>query len=1022
MTFPSNIWKCRFRIAAILSFMLAAMAIFPNLAHAVTGEFQTIDGFTYCLDAETGEYLTDGIYEVDGEFYYFRGSGSAWGPAGSMGSGWVRGYEGHDYFFDRETGAMYRGGIFEVAGLYYYFRGSGNAWGPEGSMGRGWVRGYGEAAADYFFDRETGAMYGGGFFTVDGGLFYFGDDGAVRTGWVTDGGFIYYIDPYTGAPLADGIYEIDGASYYFRGAGSAWGPAGSMGSGWVRGYQGHDYFFDRETGAMLSGGIFEVAGEAYFFRPAGSAWGPEGSMGFGWVTDYGDPAADYYFDRETGRMYRGGLIAVGGRTYLFGDDGGVRTGWVTAGGNAYYVDPATGELLSGGIFEVDGESYYFRPAGSVWGPEGSMGSGWVRGYGDPAADYFFDRTTGRMLKGGIFEADDYKYLFSAEGVMQTGWAEIDGFTYCFGADGRMLADGIFEVDGESYYFRPAGSSWGPEGSRGTGWVHGYGDPAADYFFDRTTGRMYKGGFIAVGGRTYLFGDDGGVRTGWVTAGGNAYYVDPATGSLLKDGIYKIDGESYYFRGAGSSWGPEGSMGTGWVRGYQGQTYFFDRSTGRMLKDGIYKIDGESYYFRGAGSSWGPEGSMGTGWVTGYGSPAADYYFDRTTGRMYRNGIYTINNREWYFDAAGKLSTEPLPWSHTDAGWVNANGQVIPGAIAKGIDVSEWNGRIDWAKVKADGISFAILRIGYSTYLDSEFEYNVRECERLGIPYGVYVYSYARNAEQAGREADAVIKFLAGHTPSYPVYIDIEDPTAHAGLSPATFAAMATAFCTRIEKAGYEPGVYSMLSWWENYFTSSVFDNWSKWIAQIYSECEYAGSYRLWQCSWTGSVAGISGDVDLNFEFNDALQGPATTTGRVLDNGTYEIAAVSSPTLVLRVAGGSTADRANVCLSTDRDYPSQRFVFTWDASSNAYKITNVNSGLVLDLAGSQAVIGANIQQYHSVDWTDQRWVVSKTPNGYMIATAVNPSFYLRFDTTSPRDGANVQLGTSSSAETFTIRAV
>ncbi len=879
MTFPSNIWKCRFRIAAILSFMLAATAIFPNLAHAVTGEFQTIDGFTYCLDAETGEYLTDGIYEVDGEFYYFRGSGSAWGPAGSMGSGWVRGYEGHDYFFDRETGAMYRGGIFEVAGLYYYFRGSGNAWGPEGSMGRGWVRGYGEAAADYFFDRETGAMYGGGFFTVDGGLFYFGDDGAVRTGWVTDGGFIYYIDPYTGAPLADGIYEIDGASYYFRGAGSAWGPAGSMGSGWVRGYQGHDYFFDRETGAMLSGGIFEVAGEAYFFRPAGSAWGPEGSMGFGWVTDYGDPAADYYFDRETGRMYRGGLIAVGGRTYLFGDDGGVRTGWVTAGGNAYYVDPATGELLSGGIFEVDGESYYFRPAGSVWGPEGSMGSGWV---------------------------------------------------------------------------------------------HGYGDPAADYFFDRTTGRMYKGGFIAVGGRTYLFGDDGGVRTGWVTAGGNAYYVDPATGSLLKDGIYKIDGESYYFRGAGSSWGPEGSMGTGWV--------------------------------------------------TGYGSPAADYYFDRTTGRMYRNGIYTINNREWYFDAAGKLSTEPLPWSHTDAGWVNANGQVIPGAIAKGIDVSEWNGRIDWAKVKADGISFAILRIGYSTYLDSEFEYNVRECERLGIPYGVYVYSYARNAEQAGREADAVIKFLAGHTPSYPVYIDIEDPTAHAGLSPATFAAMATAFCTRIEKAGYEPGVYSMLSWWENYFTSSVFDNWSKWIAQIYSECEYAGSYRLWQCSWTGSVAGISGDVDLNFEFNDALQGPATTTGRVLDNGTYEIAAASSPTLVLRVAGGSTADRANVCLSTDRDYPSQRFVFTWDASSNAYKITNVNSGLVLDLAGSQAVIGANIQQYHSVDWTDQRWVVSKTPNGYMIATAVNPSFYLRFDTTSPRDGANVQLGTSSSAETFTIRAV
>jgi Fe-S cluster assembly iron-binding protein IscA len=68
------------------------------------------NGYTFCLDTETGEYLVGGIYEVDGESYYFRPAGSKWGPAGSMGTGWVTGYNGYDFFFDRTTGHMYMGG------------------------------------------------------------------------------------------------------------------------------------------------------------------------------------------------------------------------------------------------------------------------------------------------------------------------------------------------------------------------------------------------------------------------------------------------------------------------------------------------------------------------------------------------------------------------------------------------------------------------------------------------------------------------------------------------------------------------------------------------------------------------------------------------------------------------------------------------------------------------------------------------------------------------------------------------
>ena len=413
-----------------------------------------------------------------------------------------------------------------------------------------------------------------------------------------------------------------------------------------------------------------------------------------------------------------------------------------------------------------------------------------------------------------------------------------------------------------------------------------------------------------------------------------------------------------------------------------------------------------------------------------------YYFNPTTGVMYANGVYTINGSKYKFDKNGKYVNSALTapaWSEIEEGWVNDNHQIIPGAIAKGIDVSEWNGTIDWEKVKEDGISFAILRVGYgytvngkyTAAVDAEFERNASECERLGIPYGVYVYSYARNATQAKQEAQGVIKLLEGHALAYPVYIDIEDVNVQGRLTPKEFAAMANAFCTTIENAGYEPGVYSMLSWWDNYFTSPDFNKWSKWIAQINSECQYAGSYRLWQSCWTGRVAGISGNVDLNFEFEEPIPGTSlASSARVLADGTYEIAVASSPELVLGVTGGSKDDRANIALETDANAARQRFRISWDSAANAYVITNVNSGYVMDLAGSKAVEGANIQQYHSVGNTpDQRWMIFETADGYIIASSVNPSFYLQLDTSEPADGSNVQLGSSSSnATTFEIRKV
>lgn len=188
----------------------------------------------------------------------------------------------------------------------------------------------------------------------------------------------------------------------------------------------------------------------------------------------------------------------------------------------------------------------------------------------------------------------------------------------------------------------------------------------------------------------------------------------------------------------------------------------------------------------------------------------------------------------------------------------------PNATKTGIDVSEWQGVIDWEQVKASGIDFAIIRCGwgmnYSNQDDSYFERNVSECERLGIPYGVYLYSYATDTAHAQSEAKHVLRLIEGHNLSYPVFFDMEDNTTIG----CDLAAIAQTFCNAIENAGYAVGVYANLNWWNNYLTDPCFDNWYRWVAQYNSECNYDGAYTLWQYTSEGYVPGIDGYTDMNF--------------------------------------------------------------------------------------------------------------------------------------------------------------
>ena len=216
-----------------------------------------------------------------------------------------------------------------------------------------------------------------------------------------------------------------------------------------------------------------------------------------------------------------------------------------------------------------------------------------------------------------------------------------------------------------------------------------------------------------------------------------------------------------------------------------------------------------------------------------------------------------------------------------------------GATAQGIDVSEHNGTIDWQSVKDAGIDFAILRVGFAGdtsggRLDNYFKRNVSECERLGIPYGVYLYSYARNEDEARAEARLMLSALKGHSPTLPVYYDLEEQETNDDGSPkwtpfndpSKLASIAKIFCGQIAAAGYKPGIYANVNWFKNYLTDPCFlsSGWSIWTAQYwyggrYDEClglspDAPAKYDCWQYSSRGSVPGVSGDVDVNYAYVD----------------------------------------------------------------------------------------------------------------------------------------------------------
>ncbi|NLD87840.1 MAG: hypothetical protein GX633_06235 [Clostridiales bacterium] len=226
------------------------------------------------------------------------------------------------------------------------------------------------------------------------------------------------------------------------------------------------------------------------------------------------------------------------------------------------------------------------------------------------------------------------------------------------------------------------------------------------------------------------------------------------------------------------------------------------------------------------------------------------------------------------DAETEDSREQDAKSDADKSEINKL-QVLSGKSKAGIDVSKWNGEIDWDKVKNAGVEFAIIRAGYrgsvsgSLVQDPRFEENMRGAQAAGIPTGVYFFTQAVNEVEAVEEASMVLELLRKYKVEFPVFIDTEGAGGNGradGLDVETRTLVCEAFCRTIENAGYTAGVYGSRNWYNNRLETKRLDNYFIWLAEYRSVPLYQGYYGMWQYTSKGKIDGINGNVDLNIYY------------------------------------------------------------------------------------------------------------------------------------------------------------
>ena len=412
------------------------------------------------------------------------------------------------------------------------------------------------------------------------------------------------------------------------------------------------------------------------------------------------------------------------------------------------------------------------------------------------------------------------------------------------------------------------------------------------------------------------------------------------------------------------------------------------------------------------------------------NPAAQRQVGDRYSSVARSGVYRPQGRS---EAVAK--TASLGNNAYGAHWGTYNGSqaffeadgTLFAQQAKGvIDVSQWQGRIDWATARAAGVEGAIIRIGYGwgNGFDNTAVYNINECKRLGIPFGLYLYSYAYDSNTGGAEGDGTVDLLrrAGVQPgdlTYPVYYDLEQWvwTGHAPpTSPAVYDSIVNSWYNRLQSAGYNNlSIYSYTYYLNTALNSGTIRSRTHWVASYGTRTgfDFSANQRCWQYADNGRISGIGNNVDLNACGNrnpvdeGGDEGKLPLSDRITDitEGDYFIGS-ALPDRYLDIPGGSHQDETQAITWSPTNGSNQLYHIE-PIGDGSYIITSKNSGKALDVPTGATHNGNAVIQYSVNRGPNQRWYFYRSPEGYVfIISALADGRSVALDVTS----GNMALGT------------
>ena len=632
--------------------------------------------------------------------------------------------------------------------------------------------------------------------------------------------------------IVTGFVEIEGNTYFFSRAKDIYG---QMKYGWQDDGT-HKFYLDEKTGVLqknglleynekkyyaneegyIQGGPIEIDGNVYFFSRAKDIYG---QMKYGWQDD---GTHKFYLDEVTGVLQKGGLFEYKNKKYYANEEG----------------------YIQGGPIEIDGNIYFFSRAKDIYG---QMKYGWQD---DGTHKFYLDEKTGKLQKNGLFEYDKKKYYANEEGYIQGGPIEINGNVYFFSR--------AKDIYGQMKY------GWQDDGTHKFYLDEKTGILQRNGLFENKNKKYYaneegyiQGGPIEIEGNIYFFSRAkdiyGQMKYGWQDDGTHKFYLDEKTGILQRNGLFEYKNKKYYAN-------EEGYIQGGFIR-ISDKIYFFSRAKDLYghLKHG-WQNDGENYWYQGE------DGALVTGLQT---INSREYKFNDQTGML--DGFKYENGKEYYYNPDGTLN-KGIQYM-TDKYW---KFNETTGAFEKYvrqirvIDISHHNGDINWDQVKASGmVDAVILRLGYGDqWFDNKFFKNKAELERLGIPYSIYLFSYAENKNEALAESNFVINSVRNHniniaTNIFSIYYDLEDWIVRStgensyGISKDTYGEMITTFVDNIERnLCIKARVYASEYYVYDRFPEYTY-KYATWIANwTKAGITYPYNYEGWQFTSKANIPGI----------------------------------------------------------------------------------------------------------------------------------------------------------------------